>query len=129
MVYLDPPYTRASGSRPKDYRSLYHFLEGIVDYDNWAPRIDWSKANKCFIEQRSKWEQNSLEENFIRLFEKFRDSIIVISYGHPGTPHITRIVQLLKRFKSEVSVIEKEYAYKLNRRNHSGMYEVLVIGK
>jgi len=129
LVYLDPPYTRPSESHPKDYLSLYHFLEGIVDYDNWASRIDWSKANRCFVEQKSKWEQNSLEENFTRLFEKFRDSVIVISYGHPGTPHISRIVQLLKQFKSDVSVSEKEYAYKLNRRNHSGMYEILVIGK
>ena len=129
LVYLDPPYTRPGESRPKDYRSLYHFLEGIVDYDNWASRIDLSKPNRCFVEQKSKWEQNPLEENFARLFEKFRNSIVVISYGDPGTPHISRIVQLLKQFKSDVSVIAKEYAYKLNHRNHGGMYEVLIIGR
>jgi len=129
LVYLDPPYTRPGESCPKDYRSLYHFLEGIVDPDNWASRIDWSKANRGFVAQRTKWEENSLEENFIRLFEKFRDSIIATSYGHPGTPSIARITQLLKQFKSDVSIIEKEYAYKLNHKNASGMYEVLLIGR
>lgn len=129
LVYLDPPYTRPDENHPKDYLSLYHFLEGLANYDNWAFRIDWTKPNRCFIKQKTKWEENSLEESFIRVFEKFSDSLIVISYGHPGTPSIDRIVQLLRRFKSEASVITKEYAYRLNRRNNRQMYEVLIVGK
>ena len=68
-------------------------------------------------------------ENFEQIFERFKDSIIVISYGHPGTPPISRIESLLRCFKSEVTVLKKEYTYKLNRRNGEGLYEVLIIGK
>lgn len=129
LVYLDPPYTRPNEKRPKDYYSLYHFLEGIVDYENWSARIDWSKNNKCLIKEKTEWEKNSLEENFKYLFEKFQDSIIVVSYGHPGTPSIQKIKHLLLQYKSEISVTKREYAYKLNHKNGSKMYEVLIIGK
>ena len=129
LVYLDPPYTRPSASHPKDYYALYHFLEGIIDYENWASRIDWSTPNRRLLKRNTGWENHSLEKNFEYLFERFHDSIIVVSYGHPGNPSISRIEQLLKRFKFEVTVTKKEYTYMLNHRNGEGMYEVLIIGK
>jgi len=129
LVYLDPPYTRIGEKRPKDYRSLYHFLEGIVEYDNWASMINWSKVNRSLLEKNTSWEQNSPEVNFELLFKKFSNSIIVVSYGRPGNPSIQRITDLLRSVKSTVDVVEKGYAYSLNRRNHSGMYEALIVGR
>jgi adenine-specific DNA-methyltransferase len=129
LVYLDPPYTRPSASHPKDYYALYHFLEGIADYENWAYRIDWSTPNRRLLKRKTSWENNSLEKNFEYLFERFQDSIIVVSYGSPGNPSVSRIEQLLRRFKSNVTVAEREYVYKLNHRNGEGMYEALIIGR
>lgn len=129
LVYLDPPYTRPSASHPKDYYALYHFLEGVVDYENWASRIDWATVNRRLLKRKTNWEDHSLEKNFEYLFERFQNSIIVVSYGHPGNPSISKIEQLLRRFKSEVTTAEKEYTYKLNHRNGEGMYEALIIGK
>ena len=38
LVYIDPPYL--NGKRVGvDYLGFYHFLEGMVDYRNWADRI------------------------------------------------------------------------------------------
>lgn len=34
LVYLDPPYISAKGV-PVDYHQFYHFLEGLVRYDQW----------------------------------------------------------------------------------------------
>lgn len=129
LIYLDPPYTRPSDKYPKDYYSLYHFLEGLVDYEDWSSRIDWSKKNRCLFKKRTEWEKNSLKDDFKHIFEEFQDSIIVISYGHPGTPSIQEIRGLLVQYKSNVSVIKKEYSYKLNHKNGNEMYEVLIIGK
>lgn len=53
----------------------------------------------------------------------------MISYGQPGSPSISKIESLLRRFKSNVSVAKKEYTYKLNHKNGQGMYEVLIIGR
>jgi len=129
LVYLDPPYTRPHDKHPKDYFSLYHFLGGLVDYENWSSKIDLSKKNRPLTKKQNKWERNSLIENFKHIFEEFQDSIIVISYGNPGNPSIQEIKNLLSQYKSHVSISKKEYPYKLNRKNGSDMYEVLIIGK
>ena len=129
LVYLDPPYTRPGEKSPKDYHCLYHFLEGMVDYDNWQQRIDWETQNRRLRKEETEWHKNSLEDNFDHLFKKFQDSIIVISYGEPGNPSIKKIKELLLQYKSKVRVMKTEYKYKLNRNNGNKMSEVLVIGK
>lgn len=129
LVYLDPPYTRPNQKTPKDYYSMYHFLEGIVDYFKWSPQIDFNTQNRCLIKKKNGWEKNSLEKNFDCLFRKFKDSIIVVSYGYPGTPTIQKIKKLLHQYKSKVSVVKKQYNYRLNHGNGNKMYEVLIIGR
>ncbi len=129
LVYLDPPYTRPDETTPKDYRSLYHFLEGLVDYDNWPQRVNWSSKNRDFVQEENEWEKGLLKDNFNHLFKRFQDSIIVVSYGEPGTPSIRTIKELLEQYKSKVSVRKRKYSYKLNHNNGNKMYEVLIIGK
>ena len=127
LVYLDPPYTRPGEKSPKDYHFLYHFLEGLIGYNNWRKRIDWKTKNRCLIKENNEWEKNSLEENFEHLFKKFQDSIIVVSYGEPGNPSIQRIKALLLQYKSKVRVMKTKYKYKLNHKNGDKMCEVLMI--
>jgi len=127
LVYLDPPYTRPGEKSPKDYHSLYHFLEGLIDYDNWRRRIDWKAKNRRLIKENNEWGKKSLEDNFNHLFKKFQDSIIVVSYGEPGNPSIQRIKELLLQHKSKVRVMRTKYKYKLNHNNGDKMCEVLMI--
>jgi adenine-specific DNA methylase len=128
LVYFDPPYVRPEEKSPQDYFSLYHFLEGLVDYENWGSKIDWTRKNKCLIRTINTWETNNVEENFEHLFSKFRDSIIVVSYSEPGYPAINKIKDLLLQYKSKVEVIRTDYRYKLNRKNGQEMHEVLITG-
>jgi adenine-specific DNA methylase len=127
LVYLDPPYTRKNEYSPKDYSSLYHFFEGLLDYDNWANKINWNVANRALIRQKNEWNKGTIEGNFDKLFAKFQDSIIVVSYGAPGIPSVNKIRELLKCYKSSVHVVKRSYNYKLNHKN-GGLYEVLIIG-
>ncbi len=129
LVYLDPPYTRPNEHSPKNYFSLYHFLEGLVDYNNWQNRIDLEAKNRSLKKQKTGWNKNNLEKNFDHLFNKFSESIIVLSYGDPGNPSIDKLQELLLQYKSRVDVFRKEYSYKLNHKNGTGMYEVLLIGQ
>lgn len=129
LVYLDPPYAKADDKHPKNYYLLYHFLEGLIDSENWSQRIDWSKNNRCLLPNQNEWGNGSLQENFDRLFKTFQDSIIVVSYGSPGSPSIKEIKELLLQYKLKVSVAWREYSYKLNKKNGKNMYEVLIIGK
>lgn len=129
LVYFDPPYAKADKKHPKDYHSLYHFFEGLVDYDNWAGKINWDTKNRCLTREKSEWDKNLIEKSFERLFDKFQDSIVVISYGEPGNPSVQKIKELLKQYKSKVSVARKEYKYKLNHKNGDGLFETLIIGE
>ncbi len=128
LVYLDPPYARKNKKHPKDYHSLYHFFEGILDYDDWATKINWNTKNRCLDRTKTGWDIGSIEDNFDHLFRKFRNSIIVVSYGDPGHPSINRIKDLLKQYKSKVRVKKRAYNYKLNHKN-GGLYEALIIGE
>ncbi len=129
LVYLDPPYARLDDQRPKDYRSLYHFFEGLVRYDDWKQELDWNTNNRCLLRKESEWEKNSLEENFCRLFRKFQDSTIVVSYGEPGYPPVRTIRNVLAQYKRRVSIVKREQKYSLNQNNGSEMHEVLMIGE
>lgn len=129
LVYLDPPYARADKKMPKDYGELYHFLDGMVDYDNWAENIDLNTNNKRLVKHENHWNEGNIEDNFDALFNKFKDSIVVLSYGEPGYPSIYKIKKLLLKYKSKVRIAKKEYKYKLNHRNGHGLYEVLIIGQ
>ena len=128
LVYLDPPYQRPSENHPKDYHSLYHFLEGLVDYDNWPSKVDFSKKHRPLRKMPSKF--NSLEplERFNLVFEKFNKSIIAISYGSPGNPTTDELKELLSKYKRSVQVFDTEFSYKLNRKNGSDLREVLIVG-
>lgn len=131
LVYLDPPYIKMENNYGVDYHNFYHFLEGIVDYDNWAERIDHSRKNKPLVKNDLMWNKQNVESNLNVLFNKFSDSIIVMSYGQPGFPSINTIKELLGQFKNDVEVVRKEYSYTLNHSSKNGKksYEVLIIAK
>lgn len=128
LVYLDPPYQRPSENQPKDYLSLYHFLDGLVDYSNWPSRIDSSKKHKPLQKTTSKFDTMSPLERIETVVGKFSDSKIAISYGDPGKPTIEELKELLYKYKKNVEVHEVEYSYKLNKKNGDALQEVLIIG-
>lgn len=131
LVYLDPPYIRSKHYPPVDYYGMYHFLEGIVDYYQWGKNIDHSRKNKPLRENKLPWDETSVETNFDKIFNKFQDSIIVLSYGDPGHPSIKTLEEFLYSYKNKVTIKKKEYIYKLNHSSKNGnkLYEVLVIAE
>ena len=64
---------------------------------------------------------------FDKLFEKFKDSILVVSYRADGIPSIKELENLLKKYKADIIELKrKNYKYVLSI-NHSE--EVLLIGR
>lgn len=131
LVYLDPPYIRSKQQTPVDYRDLYHFLEGMMNYYRWSEKIDYTKKNKPLIKNKRCWDKHSVESDFDTILNNFQDSIIVISYGDPGYPSIKTLKQLLYSYKDEVKVENREYTYKLNHSSKNGakLYETLIIAQ
>jgi len=127
LVYIDPPYTSSKGFSV-DYRNFYHFLEGLVNYHRWGAMIDWRTINKRFYKDNNPWNDRSkIRLKFKQLFEKFRDSILVVSYRSDGIPSIQQIESDLKLFKRRVRVYKFDnYKYVLSNNTTN---EVLLIGE
>lgn len=115
LVYIDPPYVSANGTGV-DYLSFYHFLEGMVDYENWPQRIDHRTKHRKLKHKKSVWaDKNRIHGAFDRLFAHFADCILVVSYRENGIPAPEELKKLLQRHKGRVDELHThDYQYVLS---------------
>ena len=109
IVYIDTPYISYSGVGV-DYLDFYHFLEGLVHYDQWPQMINHRKKHKCLKGQDcvTVWtDKKRIHTAFDRLFKKFHDSILVISYRSDGIPSVEELTSLLKKYKKDVQAVKR----------------------
>ena len=127
LVYIDPPYISKKGVGV-DYFGFYHFLEGLVRYSRWKSLINYRTKHKRLKGDKNPWiDKNIIKSAFEKLIEKFSDSILVISYRSDGIPSIGELVNMLKKFKSNVEELKrKNYKYVLSNNNSE---EILLIAK
>lgn len=115
LVYLDPPY--APPRDDNDYIKRYHFLEGLSVY--WRGQTIMEHTITKKIEKR--WTpfayKHSIEGALGGLFDRFRDSTIVLSYGSNSVPDAATIRKLLAKTKKSIKVVE------LNHRYHFGTHD------
>ncbi|MDR2426495.1 MAG: DNA adenine methylase [Endomicrobium sp.] len=126
MVYIDTPYISQKGVGI-DYLDFYHFLEGITDYNSWDKKIEKKSKHKKFKSIENVWNnKDKIEESFDKLFEKFQNSILVISYRNDGIPSIEKLVELLSKYKKNIDVKQSDYKYVLSGRASK---EILIIAQ
>lgn len=126
LVYIDTPYISAKGGGV-NYHDFYHFLEGLVQYNQWATLVDHESKHKKIKNGKNEWcNKGEIHGAFERLFDKFKNSILVVSYRDDGTPTVRELVAMLEKHKKTVSVKKLEYKYVLSNANSK---EVLIIAK
>jgi len=127
LVYVDTPYINRTGVGV-DYREFYHFLEGMVRYDEWPGMIEYKSKHLRLGRQKDLWSDPRMcRHMFHRLFERFQDSHLVVSYRSDGIPVIDEIAEMLRAVKHHVRVIKGErYQYALSTRRSTR--ETLLIG-
>ena len=128
LVYLDPPYISAKGVGV-DYRDFYHFLEGLADYEAWRKQIDMTSKHRRLRRKPNAWtDKRKIYGAFERVFDKYADSILVVSYRSDGIPSKSELITLLKQVKTNVRVERRQnYQYALSKNRQSS--EVLLIGQ
>ena len=128
LVYIDTPYISGNGVGT-DYLDFYHFLEGMLDYDNWNNRI-LRKYKHMPIQGKgdNPWTSKAqIFHAFEQLFEKYQDSILVVSYRNDGIPSEEELIELLRRYKTKIKEVKsKDYKYVLS---HNRSSEVLIIAE
>lgn len=127
LVYIDPPYVNRNRIGV-DYFDFYHFLEGIVDYDRWCVRINPKRKHRPLIGEKSAWSDvKQCHSAFDRLFERFQDAVLVVSYRSDGIPSEQELMSLLRKYKSDVTCVRyDQYQYVLSTNSDS--QELLMIG-
>ncbi len=127
LVYIDPPYVNSTGVGV-DYRDFYHFLEGMVQYDRWPEIIDRDSKHLRLTSVDDPWVDSKRSlDMFRRVFERFRNSLLVVSYRSDGTPTIVELESAMREVRDSVHVIELEtYQYVLSTKKQTR--EMLIIG-
>lgn len=127
LVYLDPPYMNARGVGV-DYAAFYHFLEGLVRYDEWQEMIDWGSKHLRMCRVSSPWTSPTEIHGALReLLHRFADSILVVSYRSDGIPSAEELVALVREVKPRVTVhFSDRYRYALSTNKQAK--EMLVVG-
>ncbi len=119
LVYLDPPYFHPH-QNDTDYRELYHFLEGITQYEHWSEMIDYNSYRLHLKRNVMRWPAHSVEDltkMYKKLIERFSDSIIVISHKSGSVVSVGTIKKILVECGKKVRMHKKRYTYALSKRN------------
>lgn len=131
LVYLDPPYVPRRDDNC--YIKRYHFLEGLASYWRGAEILPQSKVRKI----KKRWTPFSYRrtalEAFDRLFALFADSTLLLSYSSNGYPDLDILVNLMKKYKAEVEVFERDHLYHYGTHkgvqpNRARIKEYLILG-
>jgi adenine-specific DNA-methyltransferase len=127
LVYVDTPYISKRGVAV-DYLTFYHFLEGLARYDEWNHLIDRRSKHHRFRLQVNEWsDKRTIHAAFDRLFRRYRNSIIVVSYRSDGIPSESELVTILGQHKRHMRVERYgRYRYVLSTNSEAG--EILLIG-
>ncbi len=127
LVYIDPPYISRRGVGV-DYHHFYHFLEGLAMYDEWAQHIDARSKHRRLKVQPSLWtDKHRIHAAFDHLFQRYADSILVVSYRSDGIPSETELASMLKKYRRHVHLVHYgQYQYVLSTNSQSK--EILLIG-
>jgi hypothetical protein len=127
LVYMDPPYLKA-GRAGVNYLAFYHFLEGLTEYPLWPSRITDAYKHKPYTPVLGPWEKReTILGAFDAAVDRYRDSLIAISYRDKGIPSIEELRALLKRHGRRQMICEvREYSYALSPAREK---EVLLVSE
>lgn len=126
LVYLDPPYVSDTG-RGVDYRDFYHFLEGMMSYDEWPHHIDMASPHRRLRPQPNPWTSpQTHREAFSELVRRYDRSILAVSYRCDGAPSVDELEAMLREVRPRVIVHARDpRPYVLSTRRASR--EVLLV--
>ena len=109
LVYIDPPYY--SPLSDNEYVRRYHFVEGLAR--DWkGVEIQEHTQTKKFKSYPTPFStRKGAADAFDKLFKKFANSILVVSYSSNSQPTQDEMVAIMAKYKEHVEVIPIDYKY------------------
>lgn len=130
LVYLDPPYVPRADDNC--YMKRYHFLEGLSCYWEGLEIMERTKTKKVAKPFSAFGSRKHAIEAFDRMFRLWKQSIIVLSYSSNGYPDLGELVSMMKRYKGQVTVHERDHRYHFGTHagaTRSTVQEYLIVGQ
>jgi len=130
LVYLDPPYVPRSDDNC--YMKRYHFLEGLSCYWRGVRIMENTRVKKIAKPYTPFSYRKNAIGAFDRMFQLFRESIIVLSYSSNGYPDREILEGLLRRYKTNVTAYERRHRYHFgthDRVERAAVQEYLIVGQ
>lgn len=129
LVYIDPPYYTPQSDN--EYVRRYHFVEGLArDWDGVSIQEE-TKTKKFKSYPTPFSSRDGAEEAFRTLFEKYSDSILVVSYSSNSEPTKEEMIALLSGVKEHMKVVPVDYTYSFGTRKsvkRNSVQEYLFVG-
>lgn len=131
MVYIDPPYY--SPLSDNEYVRRYHFVEGLAR-DWQGVQIQENTITKKFKSYPTPFStRKGAADAFDKLFKKFSDSILIVSYSSNSLPTQDEMVAIMAKYKDHVEVIPVDYKYSFGNQSdakthRNSVQEYLFVG-
>lgn len=124
LVYIDPPYY--SPLSDNEYVRRYHFVEGLAR-DWQGVEIQQYTLTKKFKSYPTPFStRNGAADAFDRLFKKFANSILIVSYSSNSLPTQDEMVAIMSKYKKHVAVIPVDYKYSFGNQSKAKTHRNLV---
>ena len=117
LIYIDPPYY--SPLSDNEYVRRYHFVEGLAR--DWkGVEIQEHTQTKKFKSYPTPFStRKGAAGAFDRLFKKFANSILIVSYSSNSLPTQDEMVAIMAKYKEHVEVIPIDYKYSFGNQNEA----------
>lgn len=115
LVYIDPPYY--SPLSDNEYVRRYHFVEGLARDWNGVEIQEHTQTKKFKSYPTPFSSRAGASEAFERLFRKYADSVLIVSYSSNSLPTQEEMVAIMKKYKDHVEVIPVDYKYSFGNQN------------
>lgn len=119
LVYMDPPYF--SPLSDNEYVRRYHFIEGLACDWNGVEIQQHTKTKKFKSYPTPFSSQKGAHDAFDKLFKKFKDSILLVSYSSNSLPTLDEMVSLMSKYKAHVDVEKVNYKYSFANQKRDGL--------
>lgn len=131
LVYIDPPYY--SPLSDNEYVRRYHFIEGLARDWKGVEIQEHTKTKKFKSYPTPFSTKDGAYNAFDKLFSKFSDSILIVSYSSNSLPTQEDMVALMKKYKEHVEVVPVDYKYAFGNQadaktHRNSVQEYLFVG-
>ena len=131
LVYIDPPYY--SELSDNEYVRRYHFIEGLARDWKGVEIQEHTKTKKFKSYPTPFSTKDGAYNAFDKLFSKFAESILIVSYSSNSLPTQEDMVALMKKYKDHVEVVPIDYKYAFGNQadaktHRNSVQEYLFVG-